>query len=286
MTTRQSPTLRRRRLSALLRHYRSQHFPTIAEVEKRLGWPNAKLSKMERGDWLRPNLRDMADLLDLYRVTDARQREEVLILAKQGRERGWWHPYREMLAQQYTTYIGLEAEAGGLLWYEPWMIHGLLQTAEYARHVIRSGPGEITDDEIDQRVTVRMERQKLLTGSDPLRLWAILDEAGLHRMTGGADVMRAQLEHLVELARDLPKLTIQVLPFSAGAHPGTSAFTVLEFREPLDLDAVYVENVAGELLIEDPKDVGPFKRAFQHLQGSALSERDSLALIAATAAAL
>lgn len=286
MTTRRSPTLRLRRLRALLKRYRVQKFPTVAEVEKRLDWPHAKLSKIERGATRRLARRDMVDLLDLYEVTDPAQREEIFTLVKESREEAWWDPWRKRmeLPDSYTAYISLETEASGLLWYEPWLVPGLLQTEDYARAVIRGTLPEISDAELEQRIELRNERQKLLTGPSPLRLWAILDEACLHRAVGGRDVMVGQLQNIVELAHDMPHVIIQVLPFSAGAHSGINAFEVLEFPDELDLDAVYQETNAGGLMVENSADVIAFRKAFQHLQSLALSERDSLAMIAARAA--
>lgn len=285
MTTRQSPTLRRRRLSAYLKTYRGSTGLTAKDVDKALGWTTGKLARIERGDWLRPDLRDIRQLLELYQVTDEREREAVLTLARQGRERGWWHPYREQLSEHYTTYIGLEAEAASVLTFEALMIPGLLQHPDYARALMSDGPAELDGAQISTRIEIRMQRQQLLTAeTDPLRLWAIVDEAVLDRPVGGDDVMAVQLRHLIELA-ELPRVTIQVVPRAIGAHPGMHGpFTILEFPEPLDPDAVYTENIGGELLQEEPSDVARFKTAFQRLQSVALSPKESLAMIAAKAA--
>ncbi|MFC5744866.1 helix-turn-helix domain-containing protein [Actinomadura rugatobispora] len=279
---RRSPTLRRRRLSAELTALREGRSLTAVQVDKHLGWTPGKLARMERGVWQRPNPRDITDLLDLYEVTDERRRDYLLTLARQGRERGWWHPYREMLSESYTTYIGLEAEAATILNFEALMVPGLMQTEDYARTVVLNGPLEVTQEQVDSRIAVRKERQELLTRAhDPLRLWAILDEAVLRRQVGGPDVMRAQLQHLLDLA-ELAKVTVQVVPFTRGAHAGFGGpFVIVEFPEPLDPDAVYSENNAGELLLEDPEDVARFKLAFQRLGAAALSPGDSLAMIAA-----
>lgn len=282
---RNSPTLRRRRLSAELRALREASKLTSVEATKRLEWSSGRLTRMERGEWLRPNPRDIADLLDLYGVTDERQREYLLTLAREGRQRGWWHPHRELLSERYSTYIGLETDAASALTFEGLRLPGLLQTADYARGLLAGGPSELGAEEIEKRVEIRMERQKLLTrDDDPLRLWAVMDEAVLRRSMGGPDIARAQLQHLIELSA-LPKVTLQVVTFAVSFHPGVGGpFTILEFPEPLDPDAVYVENIAGELLVEDPHDVARFKLAFQRLGAVALSPRDSIAMIAEVAA--
>jgi len=284
---RRSPTLRRRRLTALLNQARKDAGLSTVDIDARLGWNKGKTARAMRGEWVRPNPRDIRDMLDLLGVTDERRREEMFSLARQGRERGWWHPYREMLSERYTTYIGLEAEAGGVLTFEALRVPGLLQTIDYARALMKDGPAELGDEEIEKRIEVRTERQKPLTASEqPLRLWAIMDESVITHAVGGAAVMRDQLNHLLKMA-ELPKVTLQIIPLAVGAHPGMNGpFTILEFPEPLDPDAVYTENIGGELLQEEPADVARFKTAFQRLQGSALAPKDTLALIADKAATL
>jgi hypothetical protein len=200
--------------------------------------------------------------------------------AKEGRERGWWHPYREMLSETYTTMIGLEIEASTIRTFQLAVIPGILQTPGYANALMRRDPSELSAKEIDDRVEVRMKRQEILTGNDPVRLWAVIDEAALIRSTGGDAVMRGQMRHLVEMA-ELPKVTLQVIPFSKGTHPGTKGpFTILEFPERDDPDAVYVENVAGELFIEEPEEVDRFRIAFERLTAVADSPEDTIAMMA------
>lgn len=276
---RRSPTLRRRRLSAELRRLRQGCSLTALDVTERLSWAAGKLTRMERGEWVRPNPRDVQDLLDVYGVTDERQREQLMTWAREGRERGWWHPYRDMLSESYTTFIGLEAEASTERTFELAVIPGILQTADYTRALMLRGPAEISAKEIDHRVEIRMARQEILTGDDPVRLWAVIDEAALRRSAGGEAVMRAQMEHLVEVA-NLPKVTIQVIPFSRGTHPGTKGpFTILEFPDREDPDAVYIENVAGELFVEEPVDVDRFRIAFERLTAVAESPEDTIRLV-------
>ncbi|WP_067475452.1 helix-turn-helix domain-containing protein [Actinomadura hibisca] len=279
-SSRRSPTLRRRRLSAELRRLRQDCGLTALDVTQRLSWAAGKLTRMERGEWVRPNPRDVQDLLDVYEVTDEHQREQLMAWAREGRERGWWHPYRDMLSESYTTFVGLEAEASTERTFELAVIPGLLQTADYARALLRSGPAEISSEQIEQRVDIRLARQSILTSGDPLRLLAVVDEAALRRPAGDETVMRAQLEHLLEAA-ELPRVTLLVIPFRKGRHPGTTGpFTILEFPERLDPDAVYVENVAGELFIEEPSDVDRFRIAFERLTAVAESPEDTIKMIA------
>ena len=282
---RRSPTLRRRRLSKLIRELRESVDMTSVEATKQLEWSSGRLTKMERGEWERPNPRDIRDLCDLYGVTDQDAREELVTLAKEGRERGWWHPYKRMLSDAYTTYIGLEEGAASVYRFDPSIVTGLLQTEDYARAVILSGPAELDPDQVEQRVKIRARRQELLTREqDALRLWAIMDEAALHRQVGGTEVMRGQLEHLLALSK-LAKVTLQIVPFAAGAHAGVSGgFSILRFPEAPDPDAVYVENPAGELFVEEDVEVEEFQTAFQRLQAQALSPEATIAMIAETAA--
>lgn len=278
---RQSPTLRRRRLSAELCRLREQAGLTQTEVTKRLEWSQGKLARMERGEWLRPDPHDIRLLLDQYDVTDERQREQLITWAREGRQRGWWHPYRDMLSATFSTYIGLEAEATSLYTFQLIVVPGLLQTADYARGLISRGPEEISEEEVERKAEVRTARQELITRTDdPLRLWAVMDEAAMRRPVTGPQTMREQMRHLLELAR-LPKVTLQVIPFSSGAHPGTAgAFSLLEFSHPDDPQAAYVETVGGELFVENHEEVNAYQLAFRRLTAFAADPARTLDLIA------
>ncbi|MCO5996197.1 helix-turn-helix domain-containing protein [Actinoallomurus rhizosphaericola] len=281
MPERRSPTLRRRRLSAELRQLRAHAGMTLEQVAERLEFSVAKLRFIESAQWIRPNIGDVRNLLEVYGVTDEREREELLRLAREGRQKGWWQPYSKMLSATYTTYIGLEAEATKLLTYQPLIVPGLFQTEAYARALIQVTPDEASEKVLEDRVTVRMERQQILTGPDALSVWAVIDEAVLRRPIGGPQVMRAQLERLAEVAR-LPGVTLQLIPFAIGAHPGAGRgpFTILQFPEEADRDAVYVDNFAGELYVEERAEVSAFHEGFRHLVGVALSPADTMTFIA------
>ncbi len=249
---------------------------TGTAVEAHFGWSPGKISRMERGDWVFPNLRDVRDLLDLYGITDEVTRERMLALARDGRQRGWWHTYRDMMSDSATTYIGLEAEAASVNMYQIASIPGLLQIPDYMRPMIRTGPAQISDEEVEKRVEIRLTRQQSLVGEDALRLFAVLDEAVLHRVVGSPEVMRAQLRHLIKMA-DLPNVNIQVAPFSAGNSVGLTNFCILQFQEPDDRDAVYVEMYTSELFIEEPEEVRFYSNFFQYMNASALSPAETLA---------
>lgn len=280
VTERISPTLRRRRLATRLRQLRERAGLKVDEVARLVEWTPSKVVWIEGNRGKRPNPRDVRDLCDAYGITDQRERSYLEQLARDGRQRGWWDPYDAMLSERYATYIGLEAEAAEVLNFEPLMIPGLLQTPEYARAMLTGPFSELSADEAEARVEVRMKRQEALHESPPLRLVAVLDEAALCREVGGPEVMRAQLEHLLE-ATKLPRVTLQVIRYRVGAHASmTGGFAFLRFPDPDDPDAVYVDTPAGQLFIEEPGEVARFNVAFQHLLGVAASPKDTISLIA------
>ncbi|WP_271221548.1 helix-turn-helix domain-containing protein [Streptosporangium carneum] len=272
-----SPTVRRRRLASELRRLRERAELTMEEVGERLGWSATKVSRIETAR-VRVALKDTGRLLDLYAVDPAKQ-AELLDLAKDARKKGWWQAYGD-LPTEYTTYIGLEAEAASMRSFAPTVLPGILQTEDYARAVIRSALSLSSPGEIERRVEVRMARQRLLIQETPLRLWTVLDEAVIRRPVGGPAAMRSQLERLLEVA-DLPNLTVQVLPFAIGVHPGTNgAFQIMEFPEPADPDVVFMENFTGSLYVERETDVYRYTLVFDHLRAKALDPDDSRRLIA------
>jgi transcriptional regulator with XRE-family HTH domain len=274
---RTSPTLRRRDLSRRLKELREKAGVSVAEAAEALGCSLDKIHWMERGEWNRPRWRDVRDLLDRYGVTDERLRDYLIELAREGAAKDWWHPYRKMLSEAYSTYIAFEGEADELLTFELAVIPGLLQTEDYARALNQAGPAELDPDEVEKRVEIRAERQRILQGEDPVRLFAVIDEAALRRTVGGPEVMGKQLHHLIDMAHR-PNITLQVIPFGAGPHPATGGrFTIISFpgEQP---DAVYIETIAGELLIESEA-VKRYERVFRRLNAQALSPEDTITVI-------
>jgi transcriptional regulator with XRE-family HTH domain len=279
-----SPTVRRRRLAAELRRLREALGLTIDHVARELEMHPTTLSRIETGRrGILP--RDLKPILAAYEITADRQ-EELLTLARQARQRGWWQSYGDVLPSEYSTLIGLEAEASEIRTYEHQLIPGLLQTEDYARAIIRAFRPSDPDEEIDRRVKVRMERQSRLSSDPALSLWVVLDEAVLRRPVSGPEAMRRQLQRLIEMA-DRPGITLQVLPFSAGEHPGmTSSFVILRFPEPSDPDVVYVENFTSGLYVEEQEEIDRYTLICSHLGAMALSPRESVRLIARVAAEL
>jgi hypothetical protein len=270
-----SPTMRRRRLARELARLREERGMTIREAATALEWDPSKLSRVE-GLQRGMIVRDVRRLLDLYGVTDQAQREALFELARQAKQRGWWQAYADVMPSEYATLIGLEAEAAEIRTYQPELIHGLLQTEDYARAVIRSGrPGD-TATEVDRRVEIRMTRQQILDRQDPPRLRVVLNEAAVRRMVGGPDVMRAQLARLTA-DRDRSNVTVQVLPFTAGEHPAMASgpFVLLEFPQAADPGVVTAENLTGSLSLDAPDDFRQYARTFDFLQAAALGPRES-----------
>jgi len=169
----------------------------------------------------RPQPGNVRTLLELYGVTGA-ERDGLIQLTREARQPGWWHSFRDVLPNPYKVYIGLEAGAASIRNFEPVVVPGLLQTADYAREIFRNGPIELDPDGVERLVEVRLARQEILTRDDRPRLWAVIDEAVIHRVVGSAEVMRGQLRHLADAAQQ-GKTTIQVMPYRAGHTPGRSA---------------------------------------------------------------
>jgi len=252
---------------------------TLEDAAQGVGWSVAKVSRIEtaRVGITSP---DLTRLLDLYEV-DASKRPALHTLARTARMKGWWDAYSDSLPSGYATYIQLETDAAFIRSFDGMLVHGLLQTEEYAREVIRSAlMGLSPPAEVERRVEVRLTRQNLLLRDDsPVRFWTVIDEAALVRRVGSTAIMRGQYAKLLEFAtRD--NITIQVLPSVAGAHPATAGtFAILKFREPHDPDVTYVESMTSILYVESDVEMYRYTLAFDHLRAAALSPDESRALI-------
>lgn len=282
MVVDRSPTVRRRRLGIELRRLRETAGLMIEDVATHLECSSSKVSRIETGKAI-PRVRDVRDMLELYDVTDT-QSDLLLTIVREAQQKGWWTDYEDVLPAAFETYVGLEAEASSLRTFQH-HVHGLLQTEEYARAMLR-GAHLSDSDGVERLVALRMRRQDMLTKPTPIELWAVIDEAALHRRMGGADVMRGQLRHLVEMA-ELPNVTLQVLPFAKGAHAGViGAFTLIEFPDQTDNDVVYVDSPAGNIYLEKDKDLRRYTLVFDHLRAAALPPDESIPFIDAVTRAL
>ncbi|WP_189137235.1 helix-turn-helix domain-containing protein, partial [Nonomuraea glycinis] len=243
------PTALRILLGSQLRRLRESRGVTREEAGHLIRGSESKISRMELGR-VGFKERDVADLLTLYGVVDDQARAAVLDLVVTANEPGWWHRFNDILPTWFQAYVGLEEAAARIRTYEVQFVPGLLQTKEYARAVVTAGSAGLGAEEISRRVDLRLERQRVFDKPDGPVFWAVIDEAALRRPIGGAEVMRAQLEHLAELMRQ-PNITIQIMPFSFGGHSAEGgAFSILRFPDHDLPDVIYVEQLASALYLD------------------------------------
>ena len=267
------PTVLRMVLGSQLRRLRIAAGVTRGAAGYEIRCSHTKISRMELGQ-VSFKRRDVADLLTLYGVTDDAEREAILTLAAQANERGWWHNFADLMPGWFEVYVGLEEAASVIRSYEAQFIPGLLQSEDYARAVIRDGYPLAGPDEIERRVRLRMNRARLVHSPEPPRIWAIIDEAAVRRQPGGAAVMRAQLEHLLELCR-LPHVTVQVAPFARGGPAAAGPFTILRFAEPALPDIVYLEQLTGAAYLDKREDLDVYTTVLDQLAVLALTPSDT-----------
>ena len=257
------PTVQRLVLGGHLRRLREQADMTTERAAASIRGSHSKISRMEHGR-VGFKERDIADLLTLYGVIDGPEREALLNLAREASTPGWWQAYSDILPHWVEPYFGLEAAASFIREFELQFVPGILQIEEYARAVIRLGnlPSE---DEVIRRAQARISRQEILRRADPPRIWAVLDEGALRRHIGGRDVMKAQLRHLIEMC-DHPNVTLQILPFSAGAHRAMGGpFTILRYTEPDLRDVVYIEQLTSALYLDKPIEVDAYLEVIEEV---------------------
>lgn len=253
---------------------------TVKQVSEHLLCSPTKISRLESGQ-RSATLRDVRDLCVLYGITDETVKEHLALLARESRQRGWWRPYD--VDPMLDTFIGLESAATAISDFQTATVPGLLQTREYAEAILGNWYPQNSTEETKRLVDVRMERQRILHSDDAPHYWAIMDEAVLRRDVGGPMVMRSQLEKIVATS-ELQSVTVQVVPFRAGAHPGMgSLFILLDFQEATIPSVVYVDGMVGQLFLEQPTDVTRYRRVFDTLRALALSPADSVDLVSTCA---
>src|SRR5919108_4183079 len=269
-----SPTVLRIVLGAQLRKLREAKGLSRAEAGYTIRASESKMSRLELGR-VSFKERDIRDLLILYGVEDPDQRDELLALAKQANQPGWWHRYSDILPNWFEAYVGLEETATLIRTYEGHLVPGLLQTEDYARAVMLAGLPSGSDEEVERWLKLRMDRQGLLARPDAPRLWAVMDEAALRRPVGGADVMRTQLDRLIVATR-LPNVTVQVVLFRAGAHAALGQpFVILRFADPDLPDMVYLEQLASGLWIDKRDEVDSYAQVMDRLVIQAEDPKDT-----------
>ena len=268
-----SPTVRRRELGALLRKLRTEKGLTVEQAAERLLFSMSKLSRMETGHGI-TTPRDIRDLCDLYGVTGEAERDHMRKLAAEGKQQAWWQSYD----LGYATYVGLEAEAVALSAFQSSVVHGLLQTADYARAGHEGAMPRLSSDQIEMQIEAKLTRQRILTRDKPADFAVVLDEAALHRMAGGRQVMTAQLTKILDMSA-LPNVMVQILPFELGAHPALeSNFTIIGLPSPT-LGVVFVEGLIGSTYLERDDDLKRYREIFARLQSIALNPKDTERLI-------
>lgn len=273
MPKRPGPSVRRRQLGAMLRQLREEAGKTRKDAAQWLEVGEPTISKIELGRQAikAPNVRLLCQLYDV----DAGSVDSLLRLAREANERGWWTAYRDTVPEWFRHFVGLEADAEHYWSYESEYVPGLLQTPEYVAAITRVLEPGNTDKEIDRRVEVRRKRQAVLDSGQPPHMHFFLNEAVLRRVVGGADVMREQLDRLAE-ASERDRISIRVVPFSAGAHSAMSgSFVMMQFPGEDTPAFAYVENRRGAVYQEDPGDIHSYTVVVDRLAEVALSEEDS-----------
>jgi len=272
------PTVLRIMLGNQLRRLREDGGITPDEAGYEIRGSRSKISRIEHGR-VGFKERDVEDLLTLYGVTDEDLRASMLTLARQANTPGWWAKYNDVLPVWFEPYLGLETAASLIRSFELQFVHGLFQTEDYARAVTILGYGPGAIDEIERRVSVRVRRQAVLTSADPPRVWFVIDEAALRRPIGGRQVMRAQLEHLLDITVR-PGLTIQVTPFLTGAsYAAPSSFSILSFATDDLPDVVYVEQLTSAMYLDKRADVDRYAEAMDQIRATSYSPEQTKEMI-------
>ncbi|MFL6144118.1 MAG: helix-turn-helix domain-containing protein [Labedaea sp.] len=271
------PTARRIILGAQLRRLREAAGISRADAGYAIRGSESKISRLELGR-VGFKERDVQDLLTMYGVTEETDRRAVLSMIAQSNERGWWHRYSDLMPTWFQDYVGLEESASRIQAYELQFVPGLLQTEEYARAVAGPDQPEQSGSDIDRWVAFRLQRQKVLHRPGAPKFWAVIDESVLHRPIGGRQVLRRQLEHLLELTRQ-PNITLQVVPYAVSGHAAEGAFSVLRFGEPELPDVVYIEHLGGALYLDRLEEIELYGRIFDRLTVDAETPERSRAVL-------
>jgi transcriptional regulator with XRE-family HTH domain len=251
-------------VGARLRRLRTEQGMSREEAGAAIRASQWKIHRLENGQ-VGFKERDVVDLLHLYGVTDSGEIVALVTMAREANQPGWWHQYSDVLPQWFRAYVDLESAAVLIRTYEGQLVPGLLQTEDYARAVIRGAQLDESSEEAESRIALRMARQTLLTRADAPRLWAVVDEAALRRPIGGPKVMHAQLERLIE-ASTSPSVIVQILPFSAGAHPAMiGAFSILRFADRELPDVVYLEHLTNAVYLDKRDDVDRYLRVMDQV---------------------
>jgi transcriptional regulator with XRE-family HTH domain len=271
------PTIKRRRLGAALRRVREATGHSTESAASALGWSQSKVSRVETATTaVTPD--DVRTLLELYGA-ESDEVTTLVNLAMEDRQPAWWRQYSDVLPESFTGYLSLESEASRMLTYESEVVPGLLQTDAYARAILGQHPLTVMPYEIEQAARLRVARQSRLRGNDPLELDVVINEAVVRRVVGGAEVMRAQLAQIIEVA-ELPNVTLRILPFGAGAHPAANgSFVLLDFPDDDDPRIICLDTLVTTLYREGLREVGAYQLAYERVCALAMGPDDTVALL-------
>jgi transcriptional regulator with XRE-family HTH domain len=274
------PTALRIMLGVHLRRLREEAGITRSDAGWAIRGSESKISRLELGR-VGFKVRDVDDLLKLYKLNDAEERERLLDLAREANNPGWWQRYDDVTPNWFHSYLGLEMAADLIRTFELQFVPGLLQTPEYARAVVALGRLNEPSPKSEQErlVALRMARQRVLTRQRPARLWAVIDEAVLHRPIGGEDVLKAQLQHLIEASRR-HNVTLQIIPFEKGGYTATGgAFTLLRFNDADLPDIVYIEHLTSAVYLDKREELDAYVVTMDSLSIIAAPPRETEGLI-------
>lgn len=269
-------------LGRQLEELRTRAGLTFEQAGEEIGVSHSTIRRLEAAKVARLRLPDVEKLLQVYGVRDRQEIDTFLKAAREANKRGWWHTYRDVMPDWFAAYLSLEQAALHIRAYEPEFVHGLLQTPAYARALLSAGNPHASSGATERRVALRMRRQEILTRPSPPRLWVVMDETVLRWPVGGSDVMRQQVDHLIEVNR-LPNVTLQIMPFAAGPHPAmrAGAFHVFRFRAPELPDIVYLSALVGAVYLDKGDDVVVYREALDRLGAQATPARGTEELLGA-----
>ncbi|MFE4664869.1 helix-turn-helix domain-containing protein [Streptomyces sp. NPDC056716] len=265
-----APSVLRMILGRQLEELRVRAGLTFEQAGMSIGVSHSTIRRMEAAKVARLRLADAEKLLQIYGVTDQQEIDTFLKSVREANKRGWWHTYRDVMPDWFAAYLSLEQAALQIRAYEPQFVHGLLQTESYARALLGAGNPHAAADATERRVALRMRRQELLLRPVPPRLWVVMDETVLRWPVGGAGVMRAQIDHLIEMNR-LPHVTVQIMRFTQGPHPAmrAGAYHIFRFRARELPDIVYLSGLVGAVYLDKRDDVVVYREALDRLGAQA-----------------
>ncbi|MET8700260.1 helix-turn-helix transcriptional regulator [Kitasatospora sp. NPDC004723] len=270
-----SPTVLRRRLGGELGKLRAQRDLSAKDVAAALGWSASKLSRIESG-LVSLQERDAAKLLAHYGITSPDEVKQFLKLTRQSRQQGWWHAYGDALPDRLRAYVGFESDATKIATFQCEAVPGLLQTESYARSIIRAMRPTESTEAVELKLALRMERQHILDRPSPPQIWAILGEGAIRRPVGNELIMADQLNHIATMAERYPNITVQVLPFTAGAHAAMgSSFSLLSFSD-IPGSVVYCETISSKTYIEQQSEIDRHEDVFHRLMASSAQPEKSI----------